>query len=320
MMIETPAAAAALLLAQDDILILAHGHPDGDTLGCGYSLCRALLAAGKRAAVSCSDPIPSKYAYLSQGIPELTFTPAFIVAVDVADASLLGKKNESLYAANIDLSIDPHGSNKLFAKQTLLDAGAAAASEIVLEVIKAMGQTITPDIANCIYTGLTTDTGCFRYSNVTPRTMRMGAEMIEAGADNAMINTVMFETKTKSYVALEKLCLAGMEMYFDDRFALITVTQEMFRQTGSDESECDAIAALPRQIEGVLIGATLREKPDGSFKVSLRTHAPADASAICAGMGGGGHVRAAGCQLEGPKENAKAQLLRHIEQYFAAMP
>lgn len=316
MMIDTPSAAAEILKAQDNILILVHGHPDGDTLGCGYSLCRALLSLGKKAAVSCSDEIPKKYSYLSQGIESLSFDPQFIVSVDVADAALLGKKNKELYGDKVDLSIDHHGSNRIFAKKTLLDDKAAAACEIMLEVIKALGVEITKDIANCIYTGLSTDTGCFRYSNVTPRTMRMGAEMIEAGADNAAINTIMFETKTKTYVALEKLCLAGMETYFDERFALITVTQEMFRLSGSDESECDAIASLPRQIEGVVIGATLREKADGTFKVSMRTHAPADASAICAEMGGGGHMRAAGCQLDGPLENAKKILIENIKKYF----
>ncbi len=316
MMIDTPSSAAEILKAQDNILILVHGHPDGDTLGCGYSLCRALISMGKKAAVRCSDEIPKKYSYLSQEIEDLSFEPQFIVSVDVADAALLGKKNQELYGDKVDLSIDHHGSNRIFAKKTLLDDKAAAACEIMLEVIKALGVEITKDIANCIYTGLSTDTGCFRYSNVTPRTMRMGAEMIEAGADNAAINTVMFETKTKTYVALEKLCLAGMETYFDERFALITVTQEMFRLSGSDESECDAIASLPRQIEGVVIGATLREKADGTFKVSMRTHAPADASAICAEMGGGGHMRAAGCQLDGPLENAKKILIENIKKYF----
>lgn len=316
MMIDTPSAAAEILKAQDNILILVHGHPDGDTLGCGYSLCRALVSLGKKAAVSCSDEIPAKYGYLSRGIEEFSFTPDFIVAVDVADTALLGKKNEALYADKINLCIDHHGSNRLYAEKTLLDDSAAAACEIMLQVIKELGVEITAPVADCVYTGLSTDTGCFRYSNVTPRTMRMGAEMIEAGADNSMINTVMFETKTRTYVALEKMCLAGMEFFFDERFALITVTQEMFRLSGSDESECDAIASLPRQVEGVVVGATLREKPDGSFKVSMRSHAPADVSAICAKMGGGGHIRAAGCQLEGPLENARKVLLENIKEYF----
>lgn len=316
MMINSPKEVADILKEQDNILILVHGHPDGDTLGCGYSLCRSLVALGKKARVSCSDPIPSKFGYLSNDIESPEFEPDFIVAVDVADTKLLGKENEELYKDKIDLCIDHHGSNRLYAKRTYLDSGAAAACEIMLQVIKELGVEITKETADCIYTGLSTDTGCFRYSNVTPRTMTMGAEMIEKGASHADINTVMFDTKTKSYLKLQQLCLEGLEMYFDDKCSLITVTQEMFRKSGSDESECDAIASLSRQVEGVVIGATLRERADGSFKVSLRTHEPVDASAICAKMNGGGHPRAAGCQLEGPLEEAKATLLRSIEEYM----
>lgn len=316
MMIDSPKKVAEILKEQDNILILVHAHPDGDTLGCGFSLCRSLLSLGKNARVSCSDPIPPKYGYLFNDIEQKSFDPDFVVAVDVADTKLLGKMNEELYANKIDLCVDHHGSNRLYAKQTYLDASAAAACEILLQIIKELGAEITKETADCIYTGLSTDTGCFRYSNVTPRTMIMGAEMIEKGASHADINTVMFDTKTKSYLELQRLCLDGLEMHFDDKCALITVTQEMFRLSGSDESECDAIASLSRQVEGVVVGATLRERADGSFKVSLRTHEPIDASAICAKMNGGGHPRAAGCQLEGTLEEAKATLLKNIEEFI----
>ncbi len=315
-MINSPKEVAGLLKEQDNILILVHAHPDGDTLGCGYSLCRSLLSLGKNARVSCSDDIPAKYGYMFSDVENKAFEPDFIVAVDVADTKLLGSANEELYKDKIDLCIDHHGSNRLYAKQTYLDASAAAACEIILQVIRELGVEITKETADCIYTGLSTDTGCFRYSNVTPRTMMMGAEMIECGASHANINTIMFDTKTKSYLKLQQLCLEGLEMHFDDKCSLITVTQEMFRKSGSDESECDAIASLSRQVEGVVIGATLRERPDGSFKVSLRTHEPVDASAICAEMNGGGHPRAAGCQLDGTLEEAKATLLRNIEKYL----
>ncbi len=313
MMINSLKRVAQILSEQDNILILVHAHPDGDTLGCGYSLCRSLLTLGKKARVSCSDEIPNKYSYLSRDIEPLNFMEDFVVAVDVADTKLLGSENEDKYKDKIDLCIDHHASNRLFAKQTYLDSSAAAACEIMLQVIMEMGVEITPATADCIYTGLSTDTGCFRYSNVTPRTMKMGGEMIEAGAAYAQINTVMFDTKTKTFLALQKLCLEGLEMHFDGKCALITITQDMFQKSGSNESECDAISALSRQVEGVTVGATLREKADGSFKVSLRTHAPIDASAICAKMNGGGHQRAAGAQLDVPLVEAKEILLKNIK-------
>ena len=314
-MIIELSSAAEFLKNNNNFLILTHGHPDGDTLGCGLALKEALASIGKTCRVCCGDPVPEKFGYMGQ-MDSDDFIPDKIVAVDVADTKLLSKAFEEKYADKVDLCIDHHGSNRMYAKSTLLDSNAAAACEIILQLIRALDVEITKSIADCIYTGLITDTGCFRYSNVTPRTMRMAADMIEAGAENARINTVMFETKTKTYVALERLALDGMKMYFDDKCAFITITQEMFHKTGSDESEVDAIAALPRQIEGVVVGITMREKPDGTFKVSMRSGESADVSEICATMGGGGHPRAAGCTVDGGVENATQTVLENVKKFI----
>ncbi|MDD6276143.1 MAG: bifunctional oligoribonuclease/PAP phosphatase NrnA [Clostridia bacterium] len=306
--------AAELLKDNDNILILVHGNPDGDTLGCGFALKAALTEIGKNAAVRCSDKIPPKYSYL--GELDEDFDEDFVVAVDVADPKLLGKELETAYAGKIQLCIDHHSSNLKYADYTLLDSNAAAACEIILEIIKTLGVQINSKMANCIYTGLCTDTGCFKYSNVTPRTMRMAADMIEAGAENAKINTVMFDTKTRTYAKLEKLALDSMKLYLDGRCAVITITQDMYSESGSNETEVDAIAALPRQIEGVLVGVTMREKEDGDFKVSMRSHEPVDVSEICASMGGGGHRCAGGCKVAGPADKAAQTVLMNVEKYL----
>lgn len=308
-------AAVEFLKNNDEYLILTHAHPDGDTLGCAFALCEALLSFGKKAAVRCSDPIPSKYGYMgATGEGDVDFKK--VIAVDVADTKLLGKDFEKSYGDRIDLCIDHHGSNRLYADKTLLDPTAAAACEIILAVIRELGVNVTKTIANNIFTGLSTDSGCFRYSNVTPRTLRMAADMIEAGAEHTKINTAMFETKTRTYVALERLALESMKMYLDERCAFITITQDMFKESGSDESEVDAIAAIPRQIEGVLVGVTMREKADGTFKVSMRSHEGVDVSAICAMLGGGGHPRAAGCTVSGDVQTARNTVVLSIEKYF----
>ncbi len=310
-------AAVEFLKNNDNFLILTHAHPDGDTLGCGFALCEALTALGKRVIVRCGDEIPSKYGYMGKTETE-DVELENIIAVDVADAKLLGKAFEECFGNRIKLCIDHHGSNRLYAERTLLDPSAAAACEIVLEVIRALAVNVTKTIADCIFTGLSTDTGCFRYSNVTPRTLRMAADMIEAGAEHSRINTIMFETKTKTYVQLERLALESMRMYLDGRCAYITITRDMFKESGSDESEVDAIAAIPRQIEGVEIGVTMREKTDGTFKVSMRSHEGVDVSSICAMMGGGGHPRAAGCTVDGDADNARELVLSNIIRYFNA--
>ncbi len=307
--------AVEFLKERDNFLILTHAHPDGDTLGSAFALKYALETVGKSAEVRCNDSVAPKFDYLGA---VCTRDSGFdtVVAVDVADTKLLGKDFEAVYADKIELCIDHHGSNRLFAQKTLLDAKAAAACEIILEIIHSLGVVPTKKIADCIYTGLTTDTGCFRYSNVTPRTMRMAAEMIEHGADHVRINTVMFETKTRTYVALEKMAVGGMKMYLDGKCAFITVTQEMYRQSGSDESEVDAIASLPRQIEGVLVGVTMRERKDGTYKVSMRSNVPVNVAEICAAMGGGGHPQAAGCQVDGPLESATKTVVDNVKEYI----
>lgn len=308
-------AAVEFLKNNDDFLILTHAHPDGDTLGCGLALCEALNSLGKKAVVRCGDSVPSKYAYMGRVCTE-DVECENIIAVDVADAKLLGKAFEERFGGRVKLCIDHHGSNRLYAEKTLLDPTAAAACEIILELIRALGAEETKTIADCIFTGLSTDTGCFRYSNVTPRTLRMAADMIEKGAEHSKINTIMFETKTRTYVALERLALESIKMYLDGRCAFITITQEMFNASGSDESEVDAVAAIPRQIEGVQVGVTMREKPDGTFKVSMRSHEGVDVSSICAMMGGGGHPRAAGCTVNGSAETARELVVSYITKYL----
>ena len=236
---------AQILREKDNILILTHAHPDGDTLGCGFALCRALLELGKKARVICADEIQKKYAYLMQDLDMPSFDEDYVVAVDVATENLLGSLQD-VYGGKIDMCIDHHGSNTDYAKYLLLNADAAAACEIIFKVIKALGVDIDKNIANCLYTGLTTDTGCFRYSSATSNTYRAAAELIDLGADNGKINRIMFETKTKTYAALERMAIEGMQFFCNERICVITVTQDMYKKTGSNEQETEAIAPLTR--------------------------------------------------------------------------
>lgn len=307
---------AQILREKDNILILTHAHPDGDTLGCGFALCRALLKLGKKARVICADEIQKKYAYLMQDLDMPSFDEDYVVAVDVATENLLGSLQD-VYGGKIDMCIDHHGSNTDYAKYLLLNADAAAACEIIFKVIKALGVDIDKNIANCLYTGLTTDTGCFRYSSATSNTYRAAAELIDLGADNGKINRIMFETKTKTYAALERMAIEGMQFFCNERICVITVTQDMYKKTGSNEQETEAIAPLTRQTEGVEIGLTIREKPDGTCKCSIRTYESVDASALAACFGGGGHKQASACKFDCGVEKAKQMLVKKGEEMLS---
>ena len=296
---------AQLLKDNDNILILTHAHPDGDTLGCGFALCRALMKLGKICAVINSDVIPKKYDYLFDDIAPIRFKPGYVVAVDVATPNLLGDLNGQYH---IDLCIDHHSTNTEYADNLLLE-DTPAACEIMYDVIKALGVEIDSKMAGCLYTGLTTDTGCFRYASTTAKTYRAAADLIELGADNGTINRVMFETKTKTYARLERMALESMEFFENERVAVITVTQDMYKKTGSNEQETEALAPLTRQVEGVEIGITIREKTDGTCKASLRTFESVNAAELARFFGGGGHNQAAACRFDCGVDAAKAQLI-----------
>lgn len=306
------AKAAELLNAADNILILTHRNPDGDTLGSGFALMHALRSMNKKAKVLCCDEIPQKYSYMF-GEKQDDFSAEYTVSVDVADIKLLGNDFSKEFENKIDLCIDHHGSNTEYADNLLL-RDCAATCEVIYDVINALGVTITPLIADCLYTGVSTDTGCFLFSNVTPETHIIAADLIKKGADYVNINKVMFETKSIGYFKLEELALNTIKTYFGGKCAVMSITQEMLRESNTDESDCDGIAGIPRKIEGVLVGVTVRERIDGSYKVSLRSHEPVDSAKICKLMGGGGHARAAGCELNPDAlETEKAKLLSIIE-------
>mgnify|MGYP000361054525 FL=1 len=305
---------AELLQEKDNILILTHKNPDGDTLGCGVALCRVLQGLGKNARVENSDIIPKRYSYLFEDLKVMDFEPEFIVAVDVADTKLLGERLEGLYSDRVDLCIDHHGSNREFAKELYLRSEDGAASLSLYRIIKKMGVPVTPQIATALYTGLSTDTGCFRYSNASSECYRVAAELIDSGADSARINVLMFETKPLSYFRLLTEVLAGMRTFCDGRVIVLKVTRDMFDRTGATPDQCDAIAAMSRQVEGALCGITMKEKQGGGYKLSLRTHEPLDAAQLCGLLGGGGHARAAGCDSGENEEESLKVLIEAITE------
>ncbi len=305
--------AVNLLKDADKILILTHRNPDGDTLGSGYALMRALKKMGKRVKLLNNDEIPSRYAHLYEGVSEDDFTEEFIVSVDVAEIKLLGDSIREKYGDRVDLSIDHHETSKFFAKETYVEPDSASACEIIYLVIKALGVSVDSDIASCIYTGMSTDTGCFKYSNVTARTHLIAAELLGFGANHSKINELMFDTKTVGSIKLEKMCYESLEMFGEGKVAVISVTKKMLEECGVDKSALDAIKPITRQIEGVGIGITVKEEDNGKTGVSIRTSEEYDASLICANFGGGGHIRAGGCEFSASVETAKKQLIEYIK-------
>ena len=305
------ARAAELLRENDDILVLCHAHPDGDTLGCGYALMHMLQSLGKRCRLECADEIAPKYSFMAKGLEIIgDFEPKFITAVDVADIKLLSDESAEKYSGRVDLCIDHHGSNTEYAKEFCVDSTAAACAEILCPLADELGVEITPAIANCLYTGISTDTGCFKFSNTTSNTHRTAAALIEAGADVYPINKLFFDTKSFSRLRMEAKLTETMEFYADGTVGVCVMPKRLLAEFSATEDDLDSISGFARSIEGVRIGVMIREVEDGLGKISLRTEAPYDAAQICGLLGGGGH--AAGASVPGGVEGAKAAILQAL--------
>ena len=301
--------AAAALREADDILILTHRRPDGDTAGSAGALCRGLRALGKTAYIGVNPEITRRYAPLiTECYPAEDFSPKYIVTTDIADYSLLTDNAEE-YKDKIDLVLDHHRLSRIEAPIRLVRPEAGGCAEVIFDVLEALEVPFTEDIARCIYIGVSTDTGCFKFSNTVPHTLRVAARCLEAGVDGGEINRMLFETKSMPRFQMEKIIFDTLEFYRENCIAVAILRRADIDRTGADMDDLDSIASLPRQIEGVQVGITLTENRDGSVKASVRTTKEVDASAICARLGGGGHLRAAGVSLACGVDEARAQLL-----------
>ena len=301
-----------LLCSMDRILLLTHHLPDGDALGSIYALYLVLKSLGK--TVRCvTEKTPSSLKAAAIPCEEPEFAPEAVVTVDVADRKMLGDELNERYGGIVDLCIDHHGTNSSYARYDLVDPSAAAASEVLFDMLKTVGFQITEPIARELYIGIATDTGCFRYGNTNAKVMRAAAELMECGIDTGSLNTDLFETKTQAYAAFERMAMNALKTYCGGKCAIMLITREMYDKSGLDESDDKPVNALPRQIEGVYVGVTVKEKKNGNgFRVSMRSKEPVSAAEICTKLGGGGHRLAAGCELTGTKEEVVAALLSAV--------
>lgn len=288
---------AAWLQNHDRYLILTHIRPDGDTIGCASALCLALQRIGKTAYVLPNDGITATYAeYLDGMYADSLYQPETIVAVDIADTNLF-TENEKSYANHVDLCIDHHESNKRYAKSLCLDDTAAACGEIVYRICLILN-VIDARLAEALYVAVSTDTGCFVYSNTTPVTHEIAAELMRYGSFAPRVNKKCFRTKTAKRLRLESCLMSHAHFYQDGKIAISAITLDDMRNIQADERDAEDIAAFLGQIEGVRISATIREMSANHCKVSLRTDDSLNASDVCALYGGGGHPAAAGCEIE----------------------
>lgn len=309
----TYASAAQYLRGQDDFLILTHKNPDGDTVGCAVALCLALRDLGKRAQILENPGFTARYAPYLEGLcTEKPSSPACIVAVDIADEKLFPKPALA-YCSQVAFAVDHHASHRNYAERALVDAGAAACGELVYRLILALGVRLRPQLAQALYIAISTDTSCFLNANTTPETHRIAAELMSAEIDFEEIHREFFVVKSKARLTIESKLIEGMHFYQGGRVAVMRVTRDLLRGTGATEDDLDNISALARAVEGVDLGILIRELSDGRSKLSMRSSSAVDVAKLCERFGGGGHVRAAGCTIDAPPEQAEERVCAVIE-------
>ena len=306
--------AAALLAEQNDILILTHKRPDGDTIGCAVGLCAALRKLGKTAWVLPNADATSLFTpYLEGCLAPGEFAPRFVVSVDIAGRSLFPENAKVWLERGVDLAIDHHPSNEGFGRENCVDAGRAACGELIFDLVREWGE-IDAAIALPLYVAVSTDTGCFVYGNTTPGTHRVAAALMETGIDYRGVNKRHFRTKSFKRLRLESMLCQNMELFDGGRIAVAAVTLEMMAVLDAREEDAEDVSAFAGQVEGVQTAVTIRELRPGECKLSVRTSAGLNASAVCALLGGGGHAAASGCTVHGSVEEANRAILEAIEK------
>ena len=308
--------AAGYLEALDNVLLLTHVRPDGDTIGSAAALCRALRDCGQTAYLLPNPEITATYApYAAPYWAPEGWQAEHIVSVDIADASLLPENAQS-YRDRIELAIDHHPSQTFFARNTCLEADSAACGEIVYEIIQHL-TALTADIALPLYVAVSTDCGGFQYGNTTARTYRIAAALMDV-VDVAAVNKALFRTKSRVRLAMESRMVADMKLFDHQRVVVMEIPLSLRQEMQATDADIEELSALPALVEGTDCGVTLRELRPGTVKVSVRTGPRVDACALCRILGGGGHHAASGATVEGTLDEARMAVLAAYRKVIGA--
>ncbi len=301
------------MLQKDDVLIFTHENPDGDALGTAFALKRIFENNKKRAWVCCSDEPSSRFAFISDQPTLLScpFKEKCVVAVDVAVAERLGDGFAD-YRDRVDYAIDHHFTNDGYAKNSVIKADASSTGEILWNLIKRAGIRLDSYIAAKLYTAISFDTGCFKFANVRPVTMNAAADLLKYKIPFEDINRRLFDLSSVEQLKIETAVISTLERYCGGRVTVLFLRQQTVKECGAEGLDVEGLSAIPRRIEGTVVGLMIKETPEGNVKVSLRSFDDRiDVSKVASVFGGGGHKRAAGCMIKDEDfETSKKNLIK----------
>jgi phosphoesterase RecJ-like protein len=315
-------AVVAALRAHERFLVTTHENPDGDALGSLLGATLALRSLGKDAVMYLAGEaaLPGEYGFLPlaelrRQLPE-DVGDRVLLALDCASEGRLGSSPDALERTKLVIDVDHHHDNSRFGAVNLVVADASSTAEVVRDLLRELGVVLTPEIAEALYIGLVTDTGRFQYSNTTPKALRLGAELIEAGADVHGIFRQVYENVKFAKLKLVGRSLEHARLLAGGRVVVSYLLRSDFKEAGALEPYSEGIVDYLRQVEGAELVALIRERPpdDGpGHRVSLRSsNDRIDVSAIARKSGGGGHRQAAGFSSEESLEDVIAFIQREF--------
>ncbi len=312
--------AIKIIRESESIYLASHVQPDGDNIGSLLALGMALKKINKDVKILKVDNIPSDYKFLPSveliKDYEIEKEIDLFIALDSGDIERLGIGKQFAKNANFIINIDHHISNTNFGDINIVSPSAAATGEIVYEFIRKMEIDIDKDIATCLYTAISTDTGSFIYSNTSYKTHLIAADLIKAGIDTSDININLYQRKSFERTRLLIDVVKDMEMYFNNKLGMASVTQELLMSNNAKLEDSEGIISFIRDIDSVEVACILKEIDEKEIKISLRSKKEIDVSKICAKFDGGGHKRAAGCTLYMGIDEAKKLILKEIKMAF----
>jgi bifunctional oligoribonuclease and PAP phosphatase NrnA len=315
-MTEIPEQILELVNQASHVVLATHVHPDGDALGSLFGLADVLEAQGKTVFRYLEEPVSHLYDFLpdcgrvetdpvalGNFVHQAGTGNVIVISLDCGDSDRLGRAQQELLNISPFVVIDHHFGHRSFGDHTWLDSDRSSTGEMVYELAQAIGAEVSVKAAFFLYVAISTDTGSFRYENTSPRTLRIAADLVEAGVRPAEVADKVYDNFTLERLRLMEMVLATLEIYAGGQIGMIRVTTEMFTQSGASSEDVEGFVNYPRALRSVRVAAFLKESKKGMISVSLRAKGTCDVAAVAADFGGGGHRNAAGfrcsdCSME----------------------
>lgn len=311
--------AAEFITGYDDFLVVAHLQPDGDAIASTLAMGWVLKQLGKSYRLVNEDSMPEKF-HLLPGIAQVNDRTSLpqdrkfqhVITLDCADFSRVGSVRDRFADDAHILNIDHHPTNDRFGTHHLIQPTAAATVEIVYDLAVHLNLKLGDDFANLIYAGLLTDTGGFRYSSTSSKVMHIAADLLDLGARGSELAECLLERMTIKQMSMLQKALPALSFSEDHKIAWIVVSSELMDEVGANSDDLDGLINYPRSIEGIEVGMLLKQRDSETYKVSLRSTGTVDVAIIAKHYGGGGHVKASGCTMNGRAEDIIDQLLEEV--------